>query len=597
MDDQRSVRRAPTEGAAVVESSAELSWPLVERRHRREGPPDGVERRHGEIPAPPTEPRQVPLEAPTLTPFRWVAFALAGIQASGPLRDGDPAYWLAMALLLAYTVAVTLRPIPYRGTTRVRVLVVCELALDLAIILPTGGWTSPFAYTMIPTTLLAGFVGGLRFSVMLTAAALGALLLEAVDRSDLDDRSGVGAVWSILLMVVAVTAGLSRRAFEANARTRAMALDRMSRLAEANALLFSLQRIAQTLPASLDLDDVLDSSLTRVRSLIPADVVTVLLYDESDGLYEAVRGRGSHERRAFSAPQLPRPLRRAMTTNRAILVSDLASEGPGLAGEAVAGCYAGLRARGALVGLIAVETRTPGSIEAQHAEVLTGLTEAFGIAIDNARLFRRIRSVGADEERTRIARDLHDRIGSSLALLGYEVDGLISRCERGEQPHEQLVELRRHITAAVGDVREMLYDLRTEVSESEDIVTVLTSFLQRVEQRSPLDVELVVDQSGRLPVPLERELWHIAREAITNAERHSGTPQLRVRWWSDGTSATLSVSDEGRGFDRSAGRPDSYGLLGMRERAASIGAQLSIDSRPGHGTTVTCTLSPNGGWT
>lgn len=597
MDEQRAVSRAPTEDAATVDTTAELSWPLVERRHRRDGPPGGVERRREEIPSPPTEPRQVSLEAPTLAPFRWVAFGLAAIQAAGALRDGEPGSWLGLALLLAYTVAVTLRPIPYRGTVRARLLVVGELVLDLAIILPSGGWTSPFAYTLIPTTLLAGFVGGLRFAVTLTTAALGALVVEAVTTSTLGDRGGVGAVWSILLMVVAVTAGLSRRAFDANARTRALALDRMSRLAEANALLFSLQRIAQTLPASLDLEDVLDSSLTQVRSLIPADVVSVLLYEESDGLYEAVRGRGSHERRTFRPEQLPRPLRRAMTTNRAILVGDLASEGPGMAREAVEGCYAGLRARGALVGLIAVESRTSGRLGARHAEVLTGLTEAFGIAIDNARLFRRIRSVGADEERTRIARDLHDRIGSSLALLGFEVDGLISRCERGEQPHDQLVELRQHISAAVGDVREMLYDLRTEVSESEDIVTVLAGFLQRVEQRSPIDVVLAAEQSDRLPVPLERELWHIAREAITNAERHSGTPTLHVHWWCDGSSAKLTVVDHGRGFDRSAGRPDSYGLLGMRERAASIGAQLSVESRPGHGTTVTCSLSPNGGWT
>ncbi len=595
MDDQRAASRTPDEGTTEVHA-AELSWPLVERRRRRDGPPDGVERRRNELPPAPAEPRQVPLDAPRLAPFRWVALAVVALQASPDLRDGRAGSWLALALLLAYTVAVTLRPIPYRGTTRAQLLVIGELVLDLAIILPTQGWTSPFAYALIPTTLLAGFVGGLRFATLVTGTALGTLFVSALISGDVSDHGTVGVVWSILLMVVAVTAGLSRRAFEANARTRAMALDRMSRLAEANALLFSLQRVAQTLPASLDLDDVLDSSLNRVRSLIPADVVTVLLHDESDDTYETVRGRGSHQHRAFPIFGLPAPLRRAMTTNRAVLVPDLGADGPGVAEESTEGIYAGLRARGALVGLIAVESRSPGRLDAQHAELLTGLIEAFGIAIDNARLFRRIRSVGADEERTRIARDLHDRIGSSLALLGFEVDGLISRCERGEQPHEQLVELRQHITAAVGDVREMLSDLRTEVTESKDLVTVLTEFVARVERRSPVQIDLSVTQSARLPVPLERELWHIAREAITNAERHSGTPTLQVSWWTDGTSAWLSVADRGRGFDRSAGRPDSYGLVGMRERAASIGAALTIDSRPGEGTTITCALSPDGGW-
>ena len=582
--DARSAAAAP----------AELTWPLVERRQRASGPPAGIERRQREIADPPAAPRDVLLEAPPLAPFRLAALGLSVLQAFDELREGQVWTWIALGVVTGYTVVATIRPISYRDTGRHRGLVVAELALLLAVVVTTGGWISPFAYTLVPVTLLAGFVAGLRFAVALTSATIAVLFGEAVVVASLDDRGTITAVWSTLLMVVALTAGISRKAFEATARTRAMALDRMSRLAEANALLFSLQRVAQTLPASLDLDDVLDSSITRVRALIPADVVTVMLYNESDGTFEAVRGRGSREREALLPDELPPPLRQATTATRAVSVGDLRANGPGVADEATEGIYAGLRARGALVGMIAVESRAGGHLGAQQAEVLTGLTDAFGVAIDNARLFRRIRSVGADEERARIARDLHDRIGSSLALLGFEVDGLIAACRRGEHPLEPLVDLRQQITTVVGDVRETLSDLRAEVKEDADLVTVLADFLGRVEQRSTIHAELTSSVSGRLPLPVEKELWHIAREAITNAEKHAGSDHVYVAWNCDGANAELEITDDGQGFARSAGRADSYGLVGMRERAAGIGAQISIRSHPGQGTSVTVRLIPNG---
>jgi signal transduction histidine kinase len=108
-----------------------------------------------------------------------------------------------------------------------------------------------------------------------------------------------------------------------------------------------------------------------------------------------------------------------------------------------------------------------------------------------------------------------------------------------------------------------------------------------------MDTVLEDASTGRLPLPQERELWRIAQEAVTNAERHSGGRTVWVRWRCDGSHARLEVADDGVGFEtRKAGRMDSYGILGMRERAAGIGATLSVDSTPGRGTTVRCALAP-----
>ena len=90
---------------------------------------------------------------------------------------------------------------------------------------------------------------------------------------------------------------------------------------------------------------------------------------------------------------------------------------------------------------------------------------------------------------------------------------------------------------------------------------------------------------------MERELWRIAQEAITNVERHANAAHLSVRWECDGQNAQLTVADDGEGFESGyAGRLDSYGLTGMRERADAVGARIDIDSAPERGTTVRCRL-------
>src|SRR5215207_9141591 len=118
----------------------------------------------------------------------------------------------------------------------------------------------------------------------------------------------------------------------------------------------------------------------------------------------------------------------------------------------------------------------------------------------------------------------------------------------------------------------------------------MTEFCQRVGERSDLDVELVVEGGGRLPLPQEREVWRIAKEAVINAEKHAKASHLTVRWWCDGRRARLSVADDGVGLDRTTARSDSYGMLGMRERAARIGAHREFESAPSAGTTVRVAL-------
>src|SRR5258708_34995961 len=120
------------------------------------------------------------------------------------------------------------------------------------------------------------------------------------------------------------------------------------------------------------------------------------------------------------------------------------------------------------MGFLALEQREENHFARREVEMLTGFVEPVALAIDNARWFSRLRTVGADEERTRIARDLHDRVGQSLAFVAFELDR-ISRQVTGDPVEAELRRLREDVGRVVTEVRDTLYDLRTDVSEREPL--------------------------------------------------------------------------------------------------------------------------------
>jgi signal transduction histidine kinase len=280
---------------------------------------------------------------------------------------------------------------------------------------------------------------------------------------------------------------------------------------------------------------------------------------------------------------LPRPARLAVAERRAV-----AEAGDGFSLGSGGGIYFPLMARSRLIGLIAVETRATGVLGRRELEVGAALAPQAALAIDNGRWFSRLRRVGADEERIRIARDLHDRVGQSLAFVSFELDR-ISRKATNPDVEDELHQLRDQVRLVVTEVRDTLYDLRTDVSERKDLVTTLADFADRLGERTHIDVRFDFQAERRLDLPKEREVWRIAQEAVTNAFRHSGAETVNISWRCGGGGGVLEVIDNGRGIAKEAtGLAGNYGIVGMRERAAAIGARLEIGPAAGGGTLVRC---------
>lgn len=531
---------------------------------------------------------------PPIAAIRWAALAVGvSLAAVDDANRREVVVW--GVILLVYTTWRTFRPILYVDDTASLVRVLLEVAVNVLAVSATGYWDSPYVFSLITAVIVAGFARGFGFALRIGfVSAIAVALPHITSGDDKPKAARLSAQWAVELLLVAIVAGYARRISTESARQHSLALDRLGRLAEANTLLYSLHRVAQTLPASLDLDEVLDSTMGRLRDLIEFDAATLLLYEETDETWVPVRREGNRNQSAVHTDELPPPLQRAMLAEGGVTEPQLIeSGGPGLAARAESGLYAALRARGALIGLLAVESNQPRHFSVRDVELLNGLIEPLALAIDNARWFSRLRTIGADEERTRIARDLHDRIGQSLTYLAFELDRVVRTAEKGNDVLPALENLRGDVRGVIREVRDTLYDLRTDVSEDQDVTDTMNAYLQRVSERSGLQVTMRTDESARLALPQEREIWRIAKEAVTNVERHAQATKLSISWQCDGKRALLVVSDNGVGFAKGVPtRLDSYGIVGMRERAASIGAKLDVESSPGQGTSVRVLLEP-----
>ena len=366
--------------------------------------------------------------------------------------------------------------------------------------------------------------------------------------------------------------------------------DDLDRLSTANQILLSLQKIAITLPSSFDLEKVLDQGVAQVQELIRADIVTVLLANDDGTSMLIVRGRGSAQRLRIESDALPRHIAQALHYNHSVS-SELSQTTRGFADEALLGSYCALRSRGFFVGLIAAEWRQRQDIT-QQTQVLTGVADALGVAIDNARLFRDIRQQSASEERMRIARDLHDRTGSTLAYVGLELDRLI-RKETAQEKQVELSDIREHVSKTISEVREMLYNLRTGRDGQNSLSDTVQEFADRVSARAHVQVTCdfkapVIDDAF-----VTNEIWEMIKEAILNAERHSQASELVISTSINEQNWEVSIADNGIGLKSADKRHDAYGMTGMLERAESLGAEISIMSplsEKTYGTRVTVTV-------
>jgi PAS domain S-box-containing protein len=201
------------------------------------------------------------------------------------------------------------------------------------------------------------------------------------------------------------------------------------------------------------------------------------------------------------------------------------------------------------------------------------------------------RLVQAEEnERRRIARELHDRVGQNLSALNINLDILLGRL-RDETLRRRLEDSLKLVDATLQSIENVMADLRPALLDEYGLAAAHAWYGEEYAQRTGIRVGV---QAGEAGVKLRPEaavaLFRIAQEALNNAAKHSSAKKISVALEENAGELVLSVADDGKGFDPAAAPRGRWGMTTMRERAEAAGGRLAVESSPGRGTTVRATV-------
>ena len=219
------------------------------------------------------------------------------------------------------------------------------------------------------------------------------------------------------------------------------------------------------------------------------------------------------------------------------------------------------------------------------AEALAGQAT---LAVQMARLGEQARQAAVLEERNRIARDIHDTLaqGFTGVVVNLEAATRTLKKDHIESALEHIEHARQLAQAGLAEARLSVRALRPEALQQADLTNALGALLRRVEASGTLQAHFSTQgEKVVLSGEVESELLRIAQEGMTNILKHAKAQHVEVKLVFGADTVTLSIADDGVGFDP-RGHYDGFGLLGMRERADSIGARLLVSSRPAQGTRV-----------
>ncbi|MGO8874166.1 MAG: GAF domain-containing protein [Acidimicrobiales bacterium] len=248
-----------------------------------------------------------------------------------------------------------------------------------------------------------------------------------------------------------------------------------------------------------------------------------------------------------------------------------------------------IRVRGLVFGnLYLTEKRAKEEFSESDERLLSSLAAAAGVAIDNARLHRRLGELALFADRERIARDLHDTVIQRLFAVGLSLQGL-ARVVDPPNAGARIEAAVDELDFTIADIRSTIFELqarndtgvRAEITRAISEARDALGFLPRVAFEGPLDTATGAEVAASAVA--------VVREALSNAARHARATRVEVVVTSTAQELEVTVKDDGIGIRRSASR-GGHGLRNMASRAERLGGSLDVRSEPGEGTTITWTV-------
>jgi signal transduction histidine kinase len=251
-----------------------------------------------------------------------------------------------------------------------------------------------------------------------------------------------------------------------------------------------------------------------------------------------------------------------------------------------------LRNQDRVVGLLSMSRDEPACFTEQHARHALSIADQAALAIENARLYERVQTTAALEERQRLARELHDSVSQALYGIGLgarTAKAVLERDpERAKEPIEYVLSLAE---AGLTEMRALIFELRPESLETEGLVAAIEKQVSATSARYGIDVDAQLCAEPDAPLDVKEAMYRIAQEALHNTVKHAHATAVELRLTCDDGAMVLHVHDNGSGFDPAGDFPGHLGLKSMRERMTRLRGTFDVDSAPGAGTRIHARVS------
>ena len=354
----------------------------------------------------------------------------------------------------------------------------------------------------------------------------------------------------------------------------------------------ALYAVALQLTGRNDLRDVLDTITQHARDLLGAERAVACLADPRDGVVRTGAGRDrlamaddgtvcrvAHEKAAANHPQNPH----CPVTSREDGAQWVARP---------------LRGPDGVLGELCV-VRTGQPFTQAERSLLGALADMAAIAVRTARLHEAEEQWTIHAERDRIARELHDSLAQVLGVIHLQLRSLEARAndEASLGIADELSALAETADEAYSDVREAILGLRETVREDDGLEGSLREYLRKYSRQTGIAANVACEGDTRrsLSPRSEVQLLRVVQEALTNTRKHAGATRVAVRIDCLGGGTTLTIEDDGVGFDPStvsSSMEGGFGLASMRERVEAIGGRLDVHTAPNAGTRIIVRLDP-----
>ena len=376
----------------------------------------------------------------------------------------------------------------------------------------------------------------------------------------------------------------------------------------------TMSTIDRQLVSSVSLQSVLDAISYHAKALTRADWAGVIMVDLDTNLARWRAVTGNRVPMPDSPLQLEKVHAAIVRSKEPVVMKDLgASEDfpveqfpPFEEEKIISAVRFPLIVEKEIRGQLVVGYRRPHEFAAREMRLLTSLAEKSSIALANAQLYDNLlsrekelellsgaRVQAQEEERRRIAREIHDSLGQMLTAIKFNVEILEDAVGmQAEDDRKRLVDIKSLLDNAMAEAREISYNLMPSVLVDFGLVPALQFLSEQFSKSNELSVKVhTTGVDGRFDSSVEVGLYRIAQEALNNIAKHAGAHEVNVQLIGDARSTRLIIEDDGKGFhvgrhEPQAGRRRGMGLVSMRERAASFNGVFILDSHPGRGTEI-----------